>query len=75
MTSRSARATKAATPTPAPAPEPPLLSPNQSATLKITFEKKGFYEYLCTVQAEAGAGNGNTLSQAARGMKGVLKVG
>jgi plastocyanin len=52
-----------------------LLSSNQSATLKITFKKKGFYEYLCTVQAEADAGNGNTLSQAARGMKGVLKVG
>src|SRR3954465_12543825 len=48
-----------------------LLSPNQSATLKITFEKKGFYEYLCTVPGEPGI----PLSQAARGMKGVLKVG
>jgi uncharacterized cupredoxin-like copper-binding protein len=49
----------------------PLLSPNQSVTLKITFKKKGFYEYLCTVPGEAGF----PLSHAARGMKGVLKVG
>ena len=33
----------------------PLLRPNQSATLKITFKTKGFYEYLCTVPREAGA--------------------
>lgn len=49
----------------------PLLRPNQSATLKITFNKKGFYEYLCTVPREAGG----IPSHAARGMKGVLKVG
>src|SRR3954471_19366761 len=48
-----------------------LLSPNQSATLKITFKKKGLYEYLCTVPGEPGI----PLSQAARGLKGVLKVG
>jgi uncharacterized cupredoxin-like copper-binding protein len=48
----------------------PLLTPNQSATLKITFKKKGDYEYLCTLPGEAGI----PLSQAARGLKGVLKV-
>src|SRR3954471_9515170 len=42
----------------------------QSATLKISFKQNGFYEYLCTVPGEAGI----PLSQAARGLKGVLKV-
>jgi uncharacterized cupredoxin-like copper-binding protein len=50
-----------------------LIHPNQSATLRITFKKKGDYEYLCTI-AYGNEGNGNTLSQAARGLKGVLKV-
>ena len=50
-----------------------LIHPNQSATLKITFKKKGDYEYLCDIPYR-GEGNGNTLSQAARGLKGVLKV-
>ena len=53
----------------------PYLAPGKTKSFKITFKKKGFYEYLCTVQAEGDAGNGNTLSQAARGLKGVLKVG
>jgi uncharacterized cupredoxin-like copper-binding protein len=50
------------------------IQPNQSATLKITFKKKGDYEYLCDI-AYGNEGNGNTLStEAARGLKGVLKV-
>jgi plastocyanin len=40
-----------------------LLSPGQSATLKVTFTKKGSFPYLCTVTGHAAAG-----------MKGTLKV-
>jgi uncharacterized cupredoxin-like copper-binding protein len=40
-----------------------LLTPGQSATLKITFKKAGKYPYLCTVTGHAAAG-----------MKGNLKV-
>jgi uncharacterized cupredoxin-like copper-binding protein len=39
------------------------LTPQQSATLKVTFKTAGKYEYLCTVPGHA-----------AGGMKGVLKV-
>jgi uncharacterized cupredoxin-like copper-binding protein len=42
----------------------PLLLPGHSATLRVTFSKKGRYPYLSTV-----------LGQAAAGMKGVLTVG
>jgi uncharacterized cupredoxin-like copper-binding protein len=41
----------------------PMLQPGKSATLSITFSKKGSYEYLCTVPGHAAAG-----------MKGILKV-
>ena len=41
----------------------PLLSPGHSATLRVTFSKKGRYPYLSTVSG-----------QAAAGMKGVLSV-
>jgi uncharacterized cupredoxin-like copper-binding protein len=41
----------------------PSIAPGKSATLTITFAKKGSYEYLCTVAGHA-----------AGGMKGVLKV-
>ena len=40
-----------------------LLTPGQSATLKVTVAKAGTYEYLCTVPGHATAG-----------MKGLLKV-
>jgi uncharacterized cupredoxin-like copper-binding protein len=40
-----------------------LLTPGQSATLKVTFAKKGSFPYLCTVTGHAAAG-----------MKGTLKV-
>jgi uncharacterized cupredoxin-like copper-binding protein len=40
-----------------------LLQPGKSATLKVTFKKKGKYAYLCTVPGHAAAG-----------MKGTLKV-
>jgi uncharacterized cupredoxin-like copper-binding protein len=39
------------------------IAPGKSATLKITFTKKGTYEYLCTIPGHA-----------AGGMKGDLKV-
>ena len=39
------------------------INPGKSATLKVTFSKKGSYEYLCTVPGHA-----------AGGMKGDLKV-
>ncbi len=41
----------------------PTLAPGASATLTVTFAKKGSYEYLCTVPGHA-----------ANGMKGILKV-
>ena len=41
----------------------PLLSPGHSATLRVTFSKKGRYPYLSTVSG-----------QAAAGMKGVFSV-
>jgi len=41
-----------------------LLEPGQSAALTATFEKRGIYEYLCTVPGEAAAG-----------MKGLIGVG
>ena len=41
----------------------PSLSPGKSATLTVTFSKKGSYEYLCTIPGHAAAG-----------MKGLLKV-
>jgi uncharacterized cupredoxin-like copper-binding protein len=40
-----------------------LLSPGQSATLRITFLRKGSYPYKCTVPGHAAAG-----------MKGVFKI-
>ena len=42
----------------------PLLKPGKSSTLKVVFEKKGRFAYLCTVPGHA-----------ALGMKGVLGVG
>jgi uncharacterized cupredoxin-like copper-binding protein len=42
----------------------PLLKPGKSATLKVTFKKKGRFNYLCTVPGHA-----------ALGMKGVFAVG
>jgi len=41
----------------------PLLEPGKTATLAITFKKKGRYTYLCTVPGHAAAG-----------MKGVFVV-
>ena len=41
----------------------PLLSPGRSATLRVTFSKKGRYPYLSTVSG-----------QASHGMKGVFSV-
>jgi uncharacterized cupredoxin-like copper-binding protein len=41
----------------------PTIAPGASATLSVTFTKKGSYEYLCTVPGHA-----------ANGMKGILKV-
>lgn len=40
-----------------------LLSPGQSATLRVTFLRKGSYPYKCTVAGHAAAG-----------MKGVFKI-
>jgi uncharacterized cupredoxin-like copper-binding protein len=40
-----------------------LLSPGQSATLRITFLRKGSYPYKCTVPGHAAAG-----------MKGIFKI-
>ena len=40
-----------------------LLSPGQSATLRVTFLRKGSYPYKCTVPGHAAAG-----------MKGVFKI-
>ncbi len=40
-----------------------LLSPGQSATLRVTFLRKGSYPYKCTVTGHAAAG-----------MKGVFKI-
>jgi len=40
-----------------------LLSPGQSATLRVTFVRKGNYPYICTVPGHAQAG-----------MKGVFKI-
>jgi uncharacterized cupredoxin-like copper-binding protein len=40
-----------------------MLSPGQSATLRVTFLRKGSYPYKCTVPGHAAAG-----------MKGVFKV-
>ena len=40
-----------------------LLSPGQSATLRVTFLRKGSYPYKCTVPGHATAG-----------MKGVFKI-
>jgi uncharacterized cupredoxin-like copper-binding protein len=34
----------------------PLISPGKSATLKVTFKKKGSYFYECTVPGHAAAG-------------------
>jgi uncharacterized cupredoxin-like copper-binding protein len=42
----------------------PLIKAGKSATLRVTFKKKGRYAYLCTVPGHAAAG-----------MKGVLAVG
>ena len=42
----------------------PLLKPGRSATLRVTFTRKGRYGYVCTVAGHAAAG-----------MKGVLAVG
>ena len=42
----------------------PVLRPGTSATLRVTFAKKGRYAYLCTLPGHAAAG-----------MKGVLAVG
>jgi len=39
------------------------LAPGQSVRLKVTFKKKGSYQYLCTVTGHAAAG-----------MKGLLRV-
>jgi len=39
------------------------LSPGQSVKLRVTFKKKGSYQYLCTVTGHAAAG-----------MKGLLRV-
>jgi uncharacterized cupredoxin-like copper-binding protein len=33
-----------------------VISPGQSATLKVDFKTKGTYEYLCTVSGHAAAG-------------------
>ena len=41
----------------------PLIGPGKTATLVVTFKKKGKYPYLCTV-----------LGHAAAGMKGVFTV-
>jgi uncharacterized cupredoxin-like copper-binding protein len=41
----------------------PTIAPGKSATLSVTFSKKGTYEYLCTIPGHAAAG-----------MKGELKV-
>lgn len=41
----------------------PLISPGKSATLQVTFKKKGHFNYRCTVPGHAAAG-----------MKGVLTV-
>ena len=41
----------------------PLTSPGQSNTLRVTFLRKGTYEYLCTVPGHAAAG-----------MKGLIKI-
>jgi uncharacterized cupredoxin-like copper-binding protein len=41
----------------------PLISPGKSATLTVSFKKKGNYGYMCTVPGHAAAG-----------MKGTLKV-
>jgi uncharacterized cupredoxin-like copper-binding protein len=38
-----------------------LLSPGQSATLRVTFGKAGKYAYLCTVTGHAAAGMKGTL--------------
>ena len=35
----------------------PLISPGKSATLKVTFKKKGNYAYECTVPGHAEAGS------------------
>ena len=40
-----------------------MLSPGQSATLRVTFLRKGSYPYKCTVPGHAAAG-----------MKGVFKI-
>jgi uncharacterized cupredoxin-like copper-binding protein len=40
-----------------------LLSPGQSATLRVTFLRKGSYPYKCTVPGHAAAG-----------MKGIFKI-
>lgn len=40
-----------------------LIAPGKSATLKVTFKKRGSYHYLCTVPGHAAAG-----------MQGNLKV-
>lgn len=40
-----------------------MLSPGQSATLRVTFLRKGSYPYKCTVTGHAAAG-----------MKGVFKI-
>jgi uncharacterized cupredoxin-like copper-binding protein len=40
-----------------------VLSPGQSATLRVTFLKKGHYPYICTVPGHAAAG-----------MKGVFTI-
>jgi uncharacterized cupredoxin-like copper-binding protein len=40
-----------------------MLSPGQSATLRVTFLRKGSYPYKCTVPGHAAAG-----------MKGIFKV-
>jgi uncharacterized cupredoxin-like copper-binding protein len=40
-----------------------LISPGQSATLRVTFLRKGSYPYKCTVPGHAAAG-----------MKGVFKI-
>jgi uncharacterized cupredoxin-like copper-binding protein len=41
----------------------PLISPGQSNTLRVTFLRKGTYQYMCSVPGHAAAG-----------MKGLIKV-
>jgi uncharacterized cupredoxin-like copper-binding protein len=49
----------------------PLLAPGRSATLRVTFGKKGRYAYRCTVGGHAAAGMKGVLVVAAAPMKTV----